>query len=115
MTLVTTDDWETTPAFNDQERAAILWGDRVARRLAQRDKAAFDQVSAAFAPDEVVELTMVAALAAMAVRITNALRVSPEPPTGLAPAREPVSDAGLAEWTRHMFDTDQPERDGAGR
>ena len=114
VTLVTTDDWETTPAFNDQERAAILWGDRVARRLAQRDKAAFDQVSAAFAPAEVVELTMVAALAAMAVRITNALRVSPEPPTGLAPAREPVSDAGLAEWTRHMFDS-QPDRDGAGR
>ena len=115
VTLVTTDDWETTPAFTDRERAAILWGDRVARRLAQRDKAAFDQVSAAFEPDEVVELTMVAALAAMAVRITNALRVSPEPPTGLAPDRHPVSDAGLAEWAQRMFDTDQPERDGAGR
>ena len=35
------DEWETAPAFTDRERAAILWADRVARRLARRDAPAY--------------------------------------------------------------------------
>lgn len=112
VTLVTTDDWESTPAaFTDRERAAILWGDRVARRLAQRDAAAYQSVAALFRPDEIVELTMVAALAAMAVRITNALQVAPEPPAGLAPTRPGLDEPTLADWSRHLF----PATDGAPR
>ncbi len=113
VTLVTTDDWETTPAFSDRERAAILWGDRVARRLAQRDVDAYRSVAAQFDTTEIVELTMVASLAAMAVRITNALRVSPEPPVGLAPAAHGLEESVLAEWSRRLFQPGVPGTDGA--
>lgn len=69
--------WETAPAFISRERAAILWGDRIARRLARRDGAAYRLVQAEFDGVEIVELTMIVSLTAMAARITNALRIAP--------------------------------------
>lgn len=104
ITLVESDEWETAPAFDDRERAAILWGDRVARRLARRDRVAYEAVRAVFDEDAFVELTMIASLAAMHVRIANALRIVPEPPTGLAPRARPISDDVFRAWNASMFD-----------
>jgi len=101
--LAWSDEWEAAP-FGDRDRAAILWGDRVARRMARRDAAAYRAVREVFTEAELVELTMVASLASMADRVTNALRIAPEPPTGLSPATTPVPDADLASWSRRAFD-----------
>jgi hypothetical protein len=50
-----------------------------------------------------VELTLVASLAAMADRITNALRIAPEPPVGLSPK---AAAPDLRAWRDRMFDPD---------
>ena len=87
--------------FSDRERAAVTWADRVAKRLARRDGAAYRLVQAHFSIEEIVELTALASLAAMATRITNALRIAPEPAIGL------TADGGAMDaqaWQRHMFD-----------
>jgi alkylhydroperoxidase family enzyme len=102
--LAGSDEWETAPAFTDRERAAILWGDRVARRLARRDGSAYRIVREAFEEVEIVELTAIASLAAMADRITNALRIPPDGSVGLTPAGGPVADDSLRRWSRSMFD-----------
>ena len=103
LALVTSDEWETAPAFTDRERAAILWADRVARRLARRDAAAYRAVREHLTERELVELTATVSLACMANRLTNALRISPEPPTGLTPGG-PAIDEALARWSREMFE-----------
>ena len=54
-----------------------------------------------------MELTAIASLAAMATRITNALRIAPESAIGLT-ADEGAIDA-LA-WRRSMFDEGLPSR-----
>ena len=104
--LVGSDEWESAPGFSDRERAAILWGDRVARRLARRDGAAYRVVRAEFDDAEVVELTMVASLAAMADRFTNALRIPPEASTGLTPIDGAIPDEELRNWSRRMFEVE---------
>lgn len=106
--LVGTDEWETAPAFTDRERVAILWGDRVARRLARRDGAAYRAVREVFDDVELVELTALASLGAMADRITNALRIPPEDGLGFTPAEGPLSDDALRRWSRSMFDVVRP-------
>lgn len=105
LVAIGSDEWEIAPVFNERERAAILWGDRVARRLARRDKRAFETVRANFSDQELVELTLVASLGAMADRMTNALRIPPEPPVGLSPGQAPT-DASLEAWPTRMFETD---------
>jgi alkylhydroperoxidase family enzyme len=99
--LIGSDEWDAAPAFSDRERAAITWADRVARRLARRDGAAFRLVQTHCTVEEIVELTAIASLAAMATRITNGLRIAPEPSIGL------TADVGMMDarsWQRHMFD-----------
>jgi alkylhydroperoxidase family enzyme len=106
LVLIGSDEWEMSPAFSERERAAILWADRVARRLARRDSRAFETVRSHFSDQEVVELTLVSSLGAMANRLTNALRVAPEPPIGLSPGAARPFDASLEAWSARMFDTD---------
>ena len=106
LLLIASDEWEFSPAFSERERAAIRWGDRVARRLARRDKQAYEAVRAVFTEAELVELTLLASLGAMADRLTNALRVAPEPPTGLSPGAVPTTAGNLEAWSYRMFDTD---------
>jgi alkylhydroperoxidase family enzyme len=106
--MVGSDEWESAPAFDGRERAGILWADRVARRLARRDAAAYRAVREAFDDVEIVELTAIASLAAMADRMTNALRIAPDGSPGLSPADGPVSDRVLRRWSRSMFDGDVP-------
>jgi len=100
--LVGTDEWESAPTFSERERAAITWGDRIAKRLARRDAAAYRVLKEHCSEEEIVELTAIASLAAMADRITNALRISPEPPVGLTADRGTIDAAGDA-WRRAMF------------
>ncbi len=104
VAVVETDEWETVPAFDERERGAILWADRVARRLARRDRQAYETVRAVYAEHEIVELTLVASLAAMHTRLANALRIEPEPPAGLVPRRRPVPDEAFRSWSASMFD-----------
>jgi alkylhydroperoxidase family enzyme len=105
LALIGSDEWETAPTFSERERAAILWADRVARRLARRDKRAFESVKAHFSDEELVELTLVASLGAMADRLTNALRIPPEPPIGLSPGAA-RTDPNLEAWPPRMFESD---------
>lgn len=101
--LVGSGEWERVPVFTDRERAAILWGDRVARRLARRDGVAYRIVREEFDDVEIVELTAIASLAAMADRLTNALRISPEKEGGLTPADGPIAEEAFRRWSRSMF------------
>jgi alkylhydroperoxidase family enzyme len=105
LVLVNSDEWEISPGFSERERAAILWVDRVARRLARRDKRAYETVRAIFTEEEFVELTLLASLGAMADRLTNALRVAPEEPVGLSPGTT-GRGAELETWADRMFETD---------
>jgi alkylhydroperoxidase family enzyme len=105
LTLVNSDEWEISPGFSERERAAILWADRVARRLARRDKKAYESVRALFTDEEFVELTLLASLGAMADRLTNALRIAPEGSVGLSP--DPETDpTRLKAWPDRMFEPD---------
>jgi alkylhydroperoxidase family enzyme len=104
LALVESDEWESMPTLSDRERAAVLWGDRVARRMARRDMKAYERVRTVFGDEEIIELTLVASLAAMADRFANALRIPSEGPIGLSPEREPVAESALAHWTERMFD-----------
>jgi alkylhydroperoxidase family enzyme len=108
LALIGSDEWEISPVFSERERAAIVWADRVARRLARRDKKAFETVRAHFSDEEIVELTLVSSLGAMADRITNALRVAPESPVGLSPGLR-IPDKSLEAWPSHMFDPEVAE------
>jgi alkylhydroperoxidase family enzyme len=108
LALIGSDEWEMSPVFSERERAAVLWADRVARRLARRDKKAFETVRAHFSDEEIVELTLVSSLGAMADRIANALRVAPESPVGLSPGLR-ISDKSLEAWPSHMFDPELAE------
>ena len=108
LDLIGSDEWETAPAFTDRERAAIAWGDRIARRLARRDTSAYAELRRHFSDGEVVELTAIASLGSMANRITNALRIAPEHGAGLSPGDGPVDEA-LRRWSRTMFDGDLRE------
>jgi hypothetical protein len=56
-------------------------------------------------PEEIVELTAIASLAAMADRITNALRIAPEGPIGVTADLGPV-DGPTDSWRDAMFDDD---------
>ena len=105
LALIGSDEWETAPAFSERERAAILWADRVARRLARRDKRAFETVRAYFSDEELVELTLVSSLGAMADRLANALRIAPEAPIGLSPGSA-RTNASLEAWPPRMFESD---------
>lgn len=78
----------------------------MARRLARRDKPAYEAVAAVFTEVELVELTLLASLGAMADRLTNALRIAAEPPVGLSPGEAPTPAANLEAWSTRMFDTD---------
>lgn len=104
ITLVNSDEWEMTGGFAPRATAAILWADRVARRLARRDARAYKTVSEVYSQDEVVELTLLAGLASMATRLTNSLRIAPEAGSGLVPSTSPAPDLG--EWPVRMFDDD---------
>lgn len=108
VTVVQGDEWEWAPGLTDRERAAVQWGDRVARRLARRDAGAYTDLCAAFSPDEVVELTLVASLAACFHRFTNAVRLDGTAPEELTPAPGPVAERDLAWWAAHMFDDVAP-------
>jgi alkylhydroperoxidase family enzyme len=108
LALIESDEWEMSPVFSERERAAVLWADRVARRLARRDKKAFETVRAHFSDEEIVELTLVSSLGAMADRIANALRVAPESPVGLSPGLR-IPDKSLEAWPSHMFDPEVAE------
>jgi alkylhydroperoxidase family enzyme len=105
MRIIGSEEWETAPAFSDRERAAITWADRVAKRLARSDGAAYRLVQTHCTIEEIVELTAIASLAAMATRITNALRIAPEPAIGLTAAGGAM-DAQA--WQRQMFDEGLP-------
>jgi alkylhydroperoxidase family enzyme len=106
LVLIGSDEWAISPAFSERERAAILWADRVARRLARRDRIAFETVREHYSDEELVELTLVSSLGSMADRLTNALRIPPEPPIGLSPGSGPAPDGSLKAWPDRMFDSD---------
>ncbi len=106
LLLIESDEWEVAATFSERERAAIRWGDRVARRLARSDKRAYDAVRAVFTEAELVELTLLSSLGAMADRLTNALRIAPEPPVGLSPGRGATPAENLEAWPASMFDED---------
>lgn len=53
------DDWMDSPVLSARDRAAVLWADRVTRNTAADDDEARAIVERHFAPDELVELTLV--------------------------------------------------------
>ena len=107
VTLLETDEWDRAGGLDERERAAIHWGDAVVRRLARRDARAFADLQRLFTEEEIVELTLVASLAACFHRFTNALRLPP--PSSPAPVPDgPVTTEALRQWTTIMFDDPPP-------
>ncbi|HXF56216.1 MAG TPA: hypothetical protein VNO34_01300 [Actinomycetota bacterium] len=100
--VVESDDWELTPALEPRERAAVLWADRVARRLARRDRRAHDEVRRWFDDEGFVELTLAASLTVMACRLANALRLEDSSEASGFPS--PVPTELLRSWSGQMFD-----------
>ncbi len=70
---VSGEDWASCPTFDERDRAAILWADRVTRNVADVDVEARRVVESQFSPVEVVELTLVSCLFAMLNRFNDSL------------------------------------------
>lgn len=54
--------WEDSPLFDERDRAAILWADRITRGEAHADPGAWQRVRAVFTEAQAVELTLVVCL-----------------------------------------------------
>lgn len=102
--LLRSDEWEVSAGLEPRERSAVLWADRVVRRLARRDRTAYEAARRWFDDEAFVELTLVASIAVMACRVANALRL----PVGGQHADQavprPVPAASLGRWVERTFD-----------
>lgn len=70
--------YERSEAFDDKERATVLFADRVTRGAAAIRDAELAELRRHYGEDEIVELALVIALANFTNRVNDALRIEPD-------------------------------------
>ena len=70
--------YQRSEAFDEKEKVTIRFADIVTRGAAAVDAEVLTYVSKFYSEDEIVELTMVIALANMVNRINDALEIEPD-------------------------------------
>ena len=70
--------YQRSEAFDEKERATIRFADIVTRGAAAVDADVLEYVGKFYSEDEIVELTMVIALANLANRVNDTLKVEPD-------------------------------------
>ena len=70
--------YQRSPLFDDREKAAILYADRVTRSAAVIRDAALEDLRKHFNEEQIVELTLVVAIANFTNRFNDALRIPPD-------------------------------------
>ena len=73
IAAASTDEWATSELFDEREKAAILWADRVTRNIAKSDTEAQNRVRRQFSEPELVELTMAICQFALLNRFNDSL------------------------------------------
>ncbi len=71
-------DYRRSDLFDERERLAIEWAEKVTENTARYDEALFGRLRNRFSDQEIVELTMASALFNMTNRINDSLRVDLE-------------------------------------
>lgn len=75
---MSSDDYLTSDAFTEREKAAILWAENVTRNTAQKNEDAYTRLKANFSEGEIVEITMLCGMFNMINRINDSLDVAIE-------------------------------------
>src|ERR1041384_5346714 len=75
-------DWESSILFNPQQRALLAYTDAMTRQIEVPD-GVFDNARSHFSDRHVVELTMLIGAYNMLTRFLKALKVDPEPSSGV--------------------------------
>lgn len=75
-------DWESSVLFNPQQRALLAYTDAMTRQIEVPD-GVFDNARSHFSERQVVELTMLIGAYNMLTRFLKALKVDPEPSSGV--------------------------------
>ena len=70
--------YQRSEAFDEKERATIRFADIVTRGATAVDAEVLEYVGKYYSEDEIVELTMVIALANLANRINDTLQIEPD-------------------------------------
>jgi len=70
--------YQRSEAFDEKERATIRFADIVTRGASAVDAEVLDYIGQWYSENEIVELTMVIALANMVNRINDALEIEPD-------------------------------------
>ena len=70
--------YQRSEAFDEKERATIRFADIVTRGAIAVDADVLEYVGKFYSEDEIVELTMVVALANLANRINDTLQIEPD-------------------------------------
>jgi alkylhydroperoxidase family enzyme len=70
--------YQRSEAFDEKEKATIRFADIVTRGAAAVDEDVLKYIGGFYSKDEIVELTMVIALANMVNRINDALEIEPD-------------------------------------
>jgi hypothetical protein len=71
-------DYQSSPLFDERQKLAIEWAEKVTLNTARYDQALFERLSAHFSPQEIVELTMSTAMFNMINRFNDSLHVELE-------------------------------------
>jgi len=70
--------YQRSPLFDEREKAVILYADRVTRSAAVIRDAALEDLRKHFSEEQIVELTLVIAVANFTNRFNDALRIPPD-------------------------------------
>jgi alkylhydroperoxidase family enzyme len=72
------DAFETSPAFNERERAAIAWAEAMTKNTAARDEAVWQDMKRLFSEAEIVEISLACAMFNMINRLNDSFRTELE-------------------------------------
>ncbi len=70
--------YQRSEAFDEKERGTIRFADIVTRGATAVDADVFEYIGKYYSEDEIVELTMIIALANMVNRINDTLQIEPD-------------------------------------
>lgn len=70
--------YQRSPLFSDKDKAVLLYAERVTRGASAMREPALEELKKLFSEDQVVELTMVIAIANFTNRFNDALQLTPD-------------------------------------